>query len=81
MPTLRIIWGANALLFFAVSGLLAAIAALVAQRHLYVLDFGAEGNTGLYMAMLMAARASASLQAAAIWIARTHVRACCCRRW
>lgn len=64
MPTLRIIWGANALLFFAVSGvLLATIAVLVDQRALYLFGFGAEGSAGLFMAVLMGARASASLAA------------------
>jgi len=61
-PTLRIIWGANALLFFAVSGvLLATLAVMVDERQLYLLDFGAEGSAGLFMAVLMAARAGASL--------------------
>ena len=53
--------GANALLFFAVSGvLLATIAVLVDQRALYLFGFGAEGSAGLFMAVLMGARASAS---------------------
>lgn len=64
IPTLRIIWGANALLFFAVSGvLLATIAVLVEKRQLYLFGFGAEGSAGLFMAVLMTARASASLAA------------------
>ncbi|MES1939226.1 major facilitator superfamily protein [Salinisphaera sp. T5B8] len=64
LKTLRIIWGANALLFFAVSGvLLATIAVLVDQRGLFVFGLGAEGSAGLLMAVLMSARAGASLVA------------------
>ena len=64
LKTLRIIWGANALLFFAVSGvLLATIAVLVDQRGLFVFGLGAEGSAGLLMAVLMSARAGASLAA------------------
>lgn len=62
IPMLRMIWGANALLFFAVSGvLLASLAVMVKQRGLYVFGFGAEGSSGLFMAVMMGARASASL--------------------
>lgn len=62
IPTLRIIWSANALLFFAVSGvLLATVAVLVEQRHLYLFGLNAQGSAGLLMAVLMGARASASL--------------------
>lgn len=62
LPTLRVIWAANALLFFAVSGvLLATVAVIVEARDLQVLGFGAEGSASLLMAVLMGARASASL--------------------
>ncbi|HET7312738.1 MFS transporter [Salinisphaera sp.] len=62
LSTLRIIFAANALLFFAVSGvLLATVALAVDARHLLVFGFGAQGSAGLLMAVLMGARASASL--------------------
>ncbi|MES1924778.1 MFS transporter [Salinisphaera sp. T31B1] len=62
MPTLRIIFAANALLFFTVSGvLLATVALLVDARGLYVFGLGAEGSSGLLMAVLMAARATSAL--------------------
>ncbi|MGD8429716.1 MAG: MFS transporter [Ectothiorhodospiraceae bacterium] len=62
IPALGAIWSANALLFFAVSGvLLASLAVMVKQREIYVPGLGAEGSAGLYMAMMMVARASASL--------------------
>ncbi|GAB3676779.1 MFS transporter [Salinisphaera aquimarina] len=62
MPTLRIIFAANALLFFAVSGvLLATVAVLVDTRQLYVFGMNAQGSAGLLMAVLMGARASAAL--------------------
>ncbi len=64
IPTLRIIWAANALLFMVVSGLLlATVAVLVEQRHLYVLGFNAQGSSGLLMAVLTGARASTALAA------------------
>ncbi|MBS63381.1 MFS transporter [Salinisphaera sp.] len=67
VKTLRIIWAANALLFFAVSGvLLATIAVLVDQRGLFVFGLGAEGSAGLLMAVLMSARAGASLAAGGV---------------
>lgn len=62
LGTLRIIFAANALLFFAVSGvLLATIALAVDTRDLLVFGMGAQGSAGLLMAVLMGARASASL--------------------
>ncbi len=64
IPVLRLIWGANALVYFAMSGvLLATLAVMVKQRALYVFGLGAEGSAGLYMAVMMGARASASLGA------------------
>lgn len=62
IPVLRMIWGANALLFFAVSGvLLATLAVMLKGRGLYVFGLGAEGSAGLLMAVMMAARGAASL--------------------
>ncbi|MES1953188.1 MFS transporter [Salinisphaera hydrothermalis] len=62
LRTLRIIFAANALLFFAVSGvLLATVALAVDARHLLLFGLGAQGSAGLLMAVLMGARASASL--------------------
>lgn len=62
LGTLRIIFAANALLFFAVSGvLLATVALAVDARHLLVFGMGAQGSAGLLMAVLMGARASSSL--------------------
>ncbi|WP_423822837.1 MFS transporter [Salinisphaera sp. SPP-AMP-43] len=62
LATLRIIFAANALLFFAVSGvLLATVAVVVEVRELTVFGMGAQGTAGLLMAVLMGARASASL--------------------
>ncbi|MGB7757649.1 MAG: MFS transporter [Salinisphaera sp.] len=62
LGTLRIIFAANALLFFAVSGvLLATVSLAVDARHLLLFGLGAQGSAGLLMAVLMGARASASL--------------------
>ncbi|RJS93493.1 MFS transporter [Salinisphaera sp. Q1T1-3] len=62
LPTLRIIFAANALLFFSLSGvLLATIALMVDSRGLSVFGMGVQGSAGLLMAVLTAARASASL--------------------
>jgi len=62
MPTLRIIFAANALLFLAVSGvLLATVAVLVDSRGLYLFGMNAQGSSGLLMAVLMAARAATAL--------------------
>ncbi|AWN16093.1 MFS transporter [Salinisphaera sp. LB1] len=62
LGTLRIIFAANALLFFAVSGvLLATVALAVDARHLLLFGLGAQGSAGLLMAVLMGARASSSL--------------------
>ena len=64
LPVLRLIWGANALVYFAMSGvLLATLAVMVKQRALYAFGLGAEGSAGLYMAVMMGARAGASLGA------------------
>lgn len=62
IPGLRVIWVVTALLFFAVVGvLLATLAVMVKQRGIYILGFGAEGSSGLYMAVMMGSRAAASL--------------------
>ncbi|MGH8399953.1 MAG: MFS transporter, partial [Gammaproteobacteria bacterium] len=62
IPVMRLIWSTNALLFFAMSGVLLATLALVVQhRGLDIFGLGAEGSAGLYMAAMMAARASAAL--------------------
>ncbi len=62
MPDLRMIWSTNALLFFAMSGvLLATLAVMVQQRALYIFGMGAEGSAGMFMAVMMVARASAAL--------------------
>lgn len=61
---LRAIWSVTALLFFAVVGvLLATLAVMVRERGIYVFGFGAEGSSGLYMAVMMGARAAASMTA------------------
>lgn len=64
MPVLHMVWGTNALMFFAMSGvLLATVAVVVKQRSLFIFDLGAAGSAGLFMAVMMAARASAALAA------------------
>lgn len=64
IPGLRVIWGVTALLFFAVVGvLLATLAVMVKQRSIYIFGFAAEGSSGLYMAVMMGARAAGSLMA------------------
>lgn len=62
IPMMRMIWSINALLFFAMSGvLLATLALMVQHRGLDIFGLGAEGSAGLYMAAMMAARASTAL--------------------
>lgn len=62
LPTLRIIWAANALLFLAVSGvLMATIAVLVEQRQLFVFSLHAQGSAGVLMAVVIGARGATSL--------------------
>ena len=56
------IWSANALLFFAMSGvLLATLAVMVQKRALDIFGMQAEGSAGLYMAVMMVARAVTAL--------------------
>ncbi|MDE2236138.1 MAG: MFS transporter [Gammaproteobacteria bacterium] len=58
IPDLRMIWSANALLFFAMSGvLLATLAVMVQKRALDIFGMQAQGSAGLYMAVMMVARA------------------------
>ncbi len=74
VSVLRTIWSANALLFFAVSGvLLATLAVIVKGRGLYVFGLGAEGSAGLLMAVTMIARAAASLGSGR-YLDRVHSR-------
>jgi len=62
IPTLQIIWSVNALLFFAVSGVfLATFSVMLAARDIDLFGLGPEGSAGLLMAVLMVARAGASL--------------------
>ncbi|MDA3919919.1 MAG: MFS transporter [Salinisphaera sp.] len=62
VPTLRVIWAANALQFLAVSGvLLATTAVLVEHRALFVFGLDAQGSAGILMAVVIGARGAASL--------------------
>lgn len=62
LPTLRVIWLANALLFLALSGiLLATTAVLVQSRELFVFGLSAQGSAGVLMAVVIGARGLASL--------------------
>jgi MFS family permease len=62
MPDLHMIWSTNALLFFAMSGvLLATLAVMVEHRSLNIFGMGPEGSAGLYMAVMMVARAATAL--------------------
>lgn len=62
LPTLRVIWAANALLFLALSGiLLATTAVLVQSRELFVFGLSAQGSAGVLMAVVIGARGLASL--------------------
>lgn len=62
MPTLRVIWTANALLFLALSGiLLATTAVLVQSRELFVFGLNAQGSAGVLMAVVIGARGVSSL--------------------
>jgi MFS family permease len=65
-PLLQLIWCSNALVFFAISGvLLATLVVLVHARGLHVLGLGSSGTAGLLMALLMVSRAVASLASGA----------------
>lgn len=66
-PMLQIIWLSNALIFFAVGGvLLATLVVLVDARGIHVLGLGSQGSAGLLMAWLMLFRAMAALGAGAM---------------
>jgi MFS family permease len=61
-PVLQVIWSANALVFFALAGvLLSTLVVLVDARGVHVAGLGSEGSAGLLMAWLMIFRAIAAL--------------------
>jgi MFS family permease len=63
-PLLQVIWCSNALIFFAVSGvLLSTLVVLVNARGIRVFDLGSQGSAGMLMAFLMLFRAAAALGA------------------
>ncbi|NII09576.1 MFS transporter [Oleiagrimonas sp. C23AA] len=64
LPQLQVIWCANALIFFAVSGvLLATLVVMIDKRGITVFGLGSSGSAGLMMALLMVFRAIAALGA------------------
>jgi len=66
-PMLQIIWCSNALIFFAVGGvLLATLVVLVDGRAIHVLGLGSQGSAGLLMAWLMLFRALAAMGAGSL---------------
>lgn len=61
-PPLQVIWGSNALIMFAVSGvLLATLVVLINARGIHVFGLAGSGTAGLLMAWMMVFRALASL--------------------
>lgn len=63
-PLLQVIWSSNALISFAVSGvLLSTLVVLVDARGIRVFGLGSPGSAGLLMALLMVFRAVAALGA------------------
>jgi MFS family permease len=63
-PLLQVIWCSNALIFFAVSGvLLSTLVVLVDVRGIRVFGLGSQGSAGMLMAFLMLFRAAAALGA------------------
>lgn len=63
-PLLQVIWCSNALVFFALAGvLLSTLVVLVNARSIHVFGFGSQGSAGLLMALLMVFRAAAALAA------------------
>lgn len=63
-PMLQVVWCGNALVFFAVSGvLLSTLVVLVDARGVHVLGLGSQGSAGLLMALLMVFRAIAAIGA------------------
>ncbi len=63
---LQIVWGSNALVSFAIVGvLLATLVVLVDARHIRLLGLDSQGSAGVLMALLMLFRAVASLGAGA----------------
>ncbi len=66
MPLLQVVCGANALIFFAISGiLLATLVVLVDARGLHVFGWGSQASAGLLMALLMVCRGAAALTSGA----------------
>lgn len=67
-PALQIIWCSNALVFFALAGiLLSTLVVLVHARGIRIAGLGSQGSAGLLMALLMVFRAVAALGAG--WLA------------
>lgn len=63
-PALQVIWCSNALVFFALAGvLLSTLVVLVDARGIRVAGLGSQGSAGLLMALLMVFRAVAALGA------------------
>lgn len=63
-PALQVIWCSNALVFFALGGvLLSTLVVLVDARGIHVAGLGSQGSAGLLMALLMVFRAMAALGA------------------
>lgn len=61
-PLLQVTWGSNALIMFAVSGvLLATLVVLIDARGVHVFGLAGSGTAGLLMAWMMVFRALASL--------------------
>lgn len=66
-PALQIIWCSNALVFFALAGvLLSTLVVLVDARGIHVAGLGSQGSAGLLMALLMVFRAVAALGAGSL---------------
>jgi MFS family permease len=73
-PLLQVVWWANALIFFAVAGvLLATLVVLVHARGINVPGLGSQGSAGVLMTLLMLFRAGASLGTGA-WLDRRTSR-------
>lgn len=73
-PLLQVVWWANALIFFAVAGvLLATLVVLVHARGINVPGLASQGSAGVLMTLLMLFRAGASLATGA-WLDRRATR-------
>jgi MFS family permease len=65
-PVLQVVWCSNALVFFAIAGvLLSTLVVLVDARGVHVFGLASAGSAGLLMALLMVFRAVAALGAGA----------------